>query len=427
MKSPPTVAVTLAAGQSDSAAASANARLVRPGGLTDRARWYAVILVIALFLLVVLDASSGRSQALPDDPAADATGGPEAFAPTLDYDLRFAAYDNGRMLNAAIPFTHGPVWAAQPFIFTGSDEDREHATTCLASAVWYEAGDDEAGEQAVAQVVVNRVRHPVFPKTVCGVVFQRTTGNCQFTFTCDGSFRRVPSIAAWQRARAIAERALLGFVYAPVGTATFYHADYVVPYWSKTFDKIARVKAHLFYRLRGALGLPNAFVGRYQGYERIDPRLLALNQAIRGIAGPLPGEPGLIATSAAASVAAAVAPAEAAVEIPGANLRGSILRLMNNATGQYVLQLDPAAFPGSYAVAALSLCRDKPECTVMGWLQPQLIPASISAAMATMPTLSFIYRKDATRGLEQFSWNCRQVARSDPKQCMPGTGSNPAA
>ena len=248
---------------------------------------------------------------------------------------------------------------------TGSDEDREHATTCLASAAWYEAGDDEAGEQAVAQVVVNRVRHPVFPKTVCGVVFQRTTGNCQFTFTCDGSLRRVPSIAAWQRARAIAERALLGFVYAPVGTATFYHADYVVPYWSKTFDKIARVKAHLFYRLRGALGEPNAFVGRYQGFERIDPRLLALNQAIRGMAGPLPGEPGLIATVASASATAAVAPAEV-LEVPGANLRGSILRLMNSATGQYVLQLDPSAFPGSYAVAALSLCGDKPECTVMG-------------------------------------------------------------
>ncbi len=108
------------------------------------------------------------------------------------------------------------------------------------------------------------------------------------------------------------------------------------------------------------------------------------------------------------------------------NLRGSILRLMNSAAGQYVLQLDPAAFPGSYAVAALSLCHDRPDCTVMGWLQPQLIPASISRRLAaSMPTVSFIYRKDQARGVEQFSWNCRQVARADPKQCMPGTAGEP--
>ena len=425
MESSPAYQATLAADRPTTAGPTASARPVQTSGFTDRARWYAVLLVIALFMLVLLDASSGRSQALPDDVAMETAGGPDSFVPALDYDLRFAAYDNGRMLNANIPFVRGPVWAAQPFVFTGSDEDREHATTCLASAAWYEAGDDEAGEQAVAQVVMNRVRHPAFPKTVCGVVFQRTTGNCQFTFTCDGSFRRVPSVAAWQRARAIAERALLGYVYAPVGTATFYHADYVVPYWSKTFDKIARIKAHLFYRMRGALGQPMAFVGRYQGFERIDPRLVALNRAIRGIAGPLPGEPGLFAT--AASIAAtATAPADPMPEVPGANLRGSVLRLMNTATGQYVLQLDPNAFPGSYAVAALSLCRDRPECTVMGWLQPQLIPASISAATASMETLSFMYRKDQARGVEQLSWNCHQVARTDPKQCLPGTAVAPA-
>lgn len=394
-------------------------------GFTDRVRWSVVLLVAALLMLVMLDSSSGRSQALPEDLTAVRGGTPDELRSPLGYDLRFSSYDNGRMLNASIPFTKGPVWAAQPFIFAGSDADREHATTCLASAAWYEAGDDEAGEQAVAQVVLNRVRHPAFPKSVCGVVFQRTTGNCQFTFTCDGSFRRLPSVAAWQRARAIAERALLGYVYQPVGTATYYHADYVVPYWSRTFDKIARVKAHLFYRMRGAMGAPMAFVGRYQGFEPMDPRLLAINRAIRGVAGPLPGEPGVVSTATTA-LAAAATPAEPALEVPGANLRGSTLRLMNDATGQYVLQLDPGAFPGSYAVAALSLCRDRPECTVMGWLQPQLIPASISAATASTQTLSFIYRKDQARGVEQFGWNCRQVARTDPKQCMPGTAA-PAA
>ena len=233
----------------------------------------------------------------------------------------------------------------------------------------------------------------------------------------------MPSVAAWQRARAVAERALLGFVYAPVGTATYYHADYVVPYWSRTFDKIARVKSHLFYRVRGALGRPAAFIGQYQGFERIDPRLVALNQAIRGVAGPLPGEP-------AASPRVTFTPPSRRRKPPGApaaDLRGSILRLMDNASGQYVLQLNPAAFPGSYALAALSLCRDKPECTVMGWLQPNLIPASMPSAGGMLPTLSFLYRKDAARGVEQLAWNCRQVVRSDPKQCMPGTATEPTA
>ena len=97
----------------------------------------------------------------------------------------------------------------------------------------YEAGDDPAGQRAVAQVVLNRVRHPAFPKTVCGVVFEgqdRTTG-CQFTFSCDGALTRwSPSPALWTAARQIATAALTGTVYRPVGYATHYHTDWVVPY-----------------------------------------------------------------------------------------------------------------------------------------------------------------------------------------------------
>ncbi|MGJ3626051.1 cell wall hydrolase [Sphingomonas sp. MMS24-JH45] len=85
------------------------------------------------------------------------------------------------------------------------------------------------------QVVLNRLRHPAFPKTVCGVVFQgaeRSTG-CQFTFTCDGALARQPSPLAWDRARKVAAAALAGAVYRPVGYATHYHTDWVVPYWSE--------------------------------------------------------------------------------------------------------------------------------------------------------------------------------------------------
>src|SRR3546814_109789 len=123
--------------------------------------------------------------------------------------------------------------AARPFIFSGSPVDLARATDCLAAAQLYEAGDDAVGERAVAQVVLNRVRHPAFPKTVCGVVFQgqeRATG-CQFTFTCDGALARAPTQAAWERARDIARSALAGKVYRPVGYATHYHTDWVGPYW----------------------------------------------------------------------------------------------------------------------------------------------------------------------------------------------------
>ncbi|MBK6297661.1 MAG: cell wall hydrolase [Sphingomonadales bacterium] len=136
-----------------------------------------------------------------------------------------------------------------PYHFGRKNPDFERARDCLASAAWYEAGDDSAGQRSVMQVVLNRLMHPAFPKTVCRVVFQgedRTTG-CQFTFTCDGALaRRSPSEKAWKRAQAIAELALSGTVDSSVGLATHYHTDWVVPNWSGSLDKIARVGSHLF-------------------------------------------------------------------------------------------------------------------------------------------------------------------------------------
>jgi hypothetical protein len=128
-------------------------------------------------------------------------------------------------------------------------------------------------------VVLNRMRHPAFPKTVCGVVFQgadRKTG-CQFTFTCDGALARKPDEAAWARARKVAEAALSGFVMKKVGNATHYHADYVAPYWSPTLVKVAVVGQHIFYRWTGGAGLPPAFGGRYGGGEMAGLRLATLD------------------------------------------------------------------------------------------------------------------------------------------------------
>lgn len=158
--------------------------------------------------------------------------------------------DEARVANAAIPFVDGRLKPAAPFHFRGKLAAREQATECLATAAVYEAGDDERGQKAVIQVVLNRVRLPSYPKTVCGVVYQgasRSTG-CQFSFSCDGSRTRRPEHLGWEAARRAAKRALSGRVFRPVGTATHYHTDWIMPYWIGSLDKIAQIDSHIFYR-----------------------------------------------------------------------------------------------------------------------------------------------------------------------------------
>ena len=151
-----------------------------------------------------------------------------------------------------------------------NDDSRGRALDCLTQAVYYEAASEPlAGRAAVAQVVLNRLRHAGFPATVCGVVYQgseRTTG-CQFTFACDGSLRRTPASSLWDQARKVAAQALAGRVFAPVGHATHYHADYVLPYWADSLDKEVQIGRHIFYRLRGGPGARGAFNQAYHGKE----------------------------------------------------------------------------------------------------------------------------------------------------------------
>jgi spore germination cell wall hydrolase CwlJ-like protein len=184
--------------------------------------------------------------------------------------VRPLAPDQALKVNAEIPVQSGPNPAAAAFQFKGNAAARAQALTCLASAIYYEAGNQDVdGERAVAQVVLNRVRHPAFPPSVCGVVYEGSTKptGCQFTFTCDGSLNRQPDAEGWARAKSVAEAALNGSVYAPVGWATHYHADYVVPYWASTMAKSAIVGAHLFYRWSGTWGQPAVFTKAYAGRE----------------------------------------------------------------------------------------------------------------------------------------------------------------
>jgi spore germination cell wall hydrolase CwlJ-like protein len=141
---------------------------------------------------------------------------------------------------------------------TGDWDEDEAATsepvdpaTCLTQAVYYEARSESlAGQQAVAQVVLNRTRVSRYPSSVCGVVFQRAreTSGCQFSFVCDGSMYRPMDWTAWQRARAVAAHALGGFVYKPMLNATHYHAAWMTPYWASHFERIRQIGGQIFYR-----------------------------------------------------------------------------------------------------------------------------------------------------------------------------------
>lgn len=183
--------------------------------------------------------------------------------------------DKARMINATLPFNGGPVEAARPFVVGDRAADASRALLCLTQAIYYEAGfEPMAGRRAVAQVVLNRLRHPAFPKSVCGVVYQGAgSAVCQFTFVCDGSLYRPPSLGAWREAREIARSALDGHVEKAVGAATHYHADYVSPRWAPALAKITQLGAHIFYRWPGSWGRQSAFVGRYVG-EPFDPASL---------------------------------------------------------------------------------------------------------------------------------------------------------
>jgi spore germination cell wall hydrolase CwlJ-like protein len=198
--------------------------------------------------------------------------------------------ERAREANAALPFSTTPAIAARPFILAAaSAPDEERAQLCLTQAIYYEAGYEPIeGRRAVAQVVLNRMRHPGFPKSVCGVVYDGSNApGCQFSFTCDGSMRRIPSAAAWRAAAAIAADALAGHVVAAVGQATHYHTDWVAPYWAPSLTKIKQIGAHIFYRFPGRWGTVAAFSGRYAGREpalggpaaETDPVRMALAQS----------------------------------------------------------------------------------------------------------------------------------------------------
>ncbi|HEY5712835.1 MAG TPA: cell wall hydrolase, partial [Allosphingosinicella sp.] len=198
--------------------------------------------------------------------------------------------------------------AAGSYVFQGRTPiDQMRSLDCLAQAVYYEArSESEDGQRAVAQVVINRVRHPAWPNSVCGVVYQgpmRPGGGCQFTFTCDGSLAVRPSGYGWDQARRIAAEALAGQTYAPVGLSTHYHTNAVSPSWGPRLIQTTNIGAHIFYRLPGAIGTPGAFNAVYAGSEPV-PRPAAYLPF--GRAGGMPVDRAAFALASASNLRAAV-------------------------------------------------------------------------------------------------------------------------
>jgi len=201
---------------------------------------------------------------------------------------------------------------AAPFVMRGTPQDKARALECLTTAIYYEAANEpDDGQRAVAQVILNRVRHPTFPATVCGVIYQGSEkAGCQFSYACDGAMARRPSHTAWQRASRVAASALAGEVFAPVGMATHYHTYAVTPSWNRSLVMTGVFGAHFFHRWKGYWGTGAAFKQAYLGgepYPGPHPRAVTAAEIAAAAAAatvPMPATPAMPELAAAPARAA---------------------------------------------------------------------------------------------------------------------------
>ena len=143
-------------------------------------------------------------------------------------------------------------WMSKPLpesVFSSAEQQ------CLAVAIYFEArGENTRGQAAVAQVILNRVRNPTYPNSICGVVYQNDhwRNACQFSFACDGKKDVITSQHHYKLAKDIALAVTAGKIFiADVGSSTHYHATYVHPRWSRTMEKMKKIGLHIFYRTHG--------------------------------------------------------------------------------------------------------------------------------------------------------------------------------
>jgi hypothetical protein len=196
-----------------------------------------------IFGLGDIAADTARARQLGDAAIEGYAGEPAAVeaATGLSTGLTIYGVTFGADANRAPNRVDSAAFTSKP---VGSDLD------CLTTAVYYEArGESPRGQVAVAQVVLNRVKHKAFPNSVCAVVYQGAGRRvCQFSFACDGSMRKRREPLAWARARDVAARTLAGAARADIGQATHFHTTSVSPIWAPQMLRVANVGAHVFYK-----------------------------------------------------------------------------------------------------------------------------------------------------------------------------------
>lgn len=339
---------------------------------------------------------------LPAVPDLPATGEDTVILSQL-------AADDAQARNAAVGFAEAGPGKATPFSFRGSSADRARARDCLALAGMAEAGGGDGDQRAVMQVILNRVRHPAFAKTVCGVVFegsQRPTG-CQFSFTCDGSLARRYSDAAWRAARARADEMLAGAIDATVGNATHFHANYVYPWWSDKLDKVAQVGPHIFFRWRGFWGTRNALSARYGGGEP-DPLRLQETALTVATANPLP-----------TLMQGGEAVRSITTEMVNQTTEGGDATPSSPGAGIHFVLVSPSDAPAALVDKARSLCGSEGYCRVQGWSDANNIPAKLPLTEEARRSVRFSFVSASANAAEAIFFDCRTFPAPDVGTCLP--------
>lgn len=157
-------------------------------------------------------------------------------------------------LSAALPAEALIGGLTEEWLMAQPAPDGDAEWQCLKEALYFEArGESLEGQIAVAEVILNRVDSPLYPRTVCGVVKQRGGGGCQFSYVCDGRTRMREAGAADLAGR-IARAMLDDAPRLLTDGATHFHTRAVRPGWSRKFSHTASIGAHLFYRQPGSRG-----------------------------------------------------------------------------------------------------------------------------------------------------------------------------
>jgi len=197
-------------------------------------------LVACLTILLLAGQAGAADQAEKADAA-------KSKAEVLEEE---ASAKGGKALPApAEPISKGEARAVDPI----GEEPLDGAVTCLARTIYWEArGEGNAGMQAVANVVINRLRHTGFPKTICGVVKQgHEQGACQFSWWCDGQGDTAEEHEPYTLAKEIARTALNRQLDDRTNGALYYHHQRLTPSWSKEYIRTVEVGGHVFYKPAG--------------------------------------------------------------------------------------------------------------------------------------------------------------------------------